>query len=67
MKDIDAAEPKLQPKPECDNLVIMSKHAMDAVIMQKIAENFHTPYENLALGKIDDAIALYKKIIKPLS
>jgi len=53
-----------QHKSESDYLIISGKYAMDTIFATRIDENYHTPFENLILGNINDAITAYKNIHK---
>ena len=53
-----------QQEPKSDYLVISGKYVMDTIFATRIDENYHTPFENLILGNINDAITAYKDIHK---
>jgi pimeloyl-ACP methyl ester carboxylesterase len=70
MKDIEmAAELVAQPEPKTDYLIIKGAYAMDTIRAPRMEEGYRTPSENMALGRIDDAVAAYKEIhsIDPLN
>jgi pimeloyl-ACP methyl ester carboxylesterase/TolA-binding protein len=51
-------------KPNSDYLIITGKYVMDSIIATRIDESYHTPYENLVSGNINEAIIAYKENYK---